>query len=62
MATDLVSAIQEYNVWTATFDKTPANYVKWRQRYELWRLVADVMDGERPSSDIEDWWYENTDA
>ena len=61
MTNNLADEIRAYNIWVNTFETTPENFVKWRQLNDLWQLVADVMGGKRPDSDIEDWWTENTD-
>lgn len=63
MTNNLADEIRAYNMWVNTFETTPENFVKWRQRDELWQLVAEIVDGKPGSGWIElsEWWDENTD-
>ena len=62
MTNNLASEIRAYSMWVNTFETTPENFVKWRQRDELWQLVSRLMD--EPDSgwiELSEWWDENTD-
>ena len=61
MTNNLADEIRAYNLWVNVFELTPENFVKWRQRGELWELVADVVGVGRLDSNIEDWWTEHVD-
>lgn len=61
MTNNLANEIRAYNMWVNVFELTPENFVKWRQREELWELVAGVVGVGRLDSNIEDWWTEYVD-
>ena len=59
MTNNLANEIRAYNLWVNTFETTPENFVKWRQREELWQLVSGLMD--EPGSgwaELVEWWTE----
>ena len=62
MTNNLANEIRAYNMWVNTFETTPENFVKWRQRDELWQLVSGLMDEPDPEWDeLVVWWTEDTD-
>lgn len=62
MTNNLANEIRAYNMWVNTFETTPENFVKWRQRDELWQLVSRLMDEPDPEWDeLVVWWTEDTD-
>ena len=63
MTNNLADEIRAYNLWVNVFELTPENFVKWRQRGELWELVAEIVDGRPDSgwSELSEWWTEHVD-
>ena len=62
MTNNLADEIRAYNLWVNVFELTPENFVKWRQRGELWQLVSGLMDESGSGwSELSEWWTENTD-
>ena len=62
MTNNLANEIRAYNMWGNTFETTPENFVKWRQREELWQLVSGLMDESGSGwSELSEWWTEHVD-
>ena len=60
MTNNLANEIRVYNMWVNTFETTPENFVKWRQRDELWQLVSRLMDESGSGwSELSEWWTEH---
>lgn len=56
--------VRAYHLWQNTFETTPENYVKWRERNELYELVTrlgsdDSLSNEDIGESVMDWWNAN---
>ena len=62
MTEDFPEQYRAYNLWGATFDASPENFMLWRQREELWQLVSGLMDESGSGwSELSEWWTEHVD-
>ena len=62
MTNNLADEIRAYTLWVNVFELTPENFVKWRQRDELWQLVSGLMDESGSGwSELSEWWTEHVD-
>ena len=61
MADDFPEQYRVYNLWRATFDTSPENFMRWQQLNELWDLVEAYADESTLGSVVNEWWEANVD-